>query len=81
MYRQIAQALLATSLLCGCAEREVWVHDPPVSHQQMSRDNARCNVMASQASAGADGLWGLAMFKQEKDMCLEGEGWTKQSAN
>jgi hypothetical protein len=76
---RILKTLVLLPLLSACAHPTVWQHDPPSTQRQLNHDMARCNVMASQASAGTDGLMGLAMFMQEKDMCMDGEGWTKVS--
>jgi hypothetical protein len=71
------KASILLALLSGCAHPTIWQHDPPLSQRELNHDMAHCNVMANQASAGTDGLIGLAMFMQEKDMCMDGEGWTK----
>ena len=69
-------ALVLLTLLSGCAPA-VWQHDPPLTQRELDHDWARCVVMGQQASAGTEGFMGLAMFMQERDTCMRGEGWTK----
>lgn len=64
-------------LLSGCAQHTYWRHDPPLSDREFKHDLVRCNVMGNQMSSGTGGLMGLAIFEQQRDMCLEGEGWTR----
>lgn len=71
--------LLLLPLLSACQKPVVWEHDPPSTQRELNRAGAKCNVMASQASAGVDGLMGLAIFRNEHDMCMSGEGWTSRT--
>lgn len=73
----IGLAVLLT--LCCCVKPPVWNHEPPVTQVKFKHDLARCNVMGRQMASGAEGFYGLALFMQERDMCMEGEGYVQDN--
>jgi len=44
--------------------------------QQFAADQAQCNTQANGAALGTDGWTGLAIFNQNKRMCMVGKGYT-----
>ena len=66
--------LVALLLLSGCAGQMVF-GKPNTSKQQFYADQSFCNERAQITSSGTDGLMGLAMFMQAKQMCMAGKGY------
>ena len=44
--------------------------------QQFAADQAQCNTQANGAALGTDGWTGVAIFAQNKRMCMVGKGYT-----
>jgi hypothetical protein len=50
---------------------------PGGTKQQFMADQAFCNAQAQTATGNTGGWTGLAVFQQNKEMCMEGKGYTK----
>ena len=70
----ISTCSITLLLLSGCATHSYTRTD--FNPQQFAADQAFCNAQANTARLGSFGLAGAAIFKQNKDMCMVGKGYT-----
>ena len=68
-------ALMTLLLFTGCAQT-MYNLPPGGSQQQFMADQAFCNAQAQTATGNAGGWTGVAIFKQNKEMCMQGKGYT-----
>lgn len=72
--------LIATVLcafLCGCVGQMTFSTDDgrPVSERQFAADQSYCNAQAQAATGLTQGLMGVAILMQQKQICMRGKGY------
>jgi outer membrane biogenesis lipoprotein LolB len=72
---RIAICLVAISMLSACAGPSTY-SKADLDQQQFAADQSQCNAQANTARLGTNGFAGAAVFKQNKDMCMVGKGYT-----
>lgn len=67
-------------LLCvsGCSPT-MYLLPPGGTQQKFMADQAFCNAQSQAAVGNTDGWTGVAIFKQNKEMCMQGKGYIKSS--
>lgn len=70
-----AVALLASAPLCGCFSPPQYQFPPGGTPQQFAADQAFCNAQANVATLGQTGWFAVAVFANNKKLCMEGKGY------
>jgi len=70
-----ATALMTLLVFTGCAPT-MYNLPPGGSQQQFMADQAFCNAQAQTATGNTGGWAGVSIFKQNKEMCMQGKGYT-----